>query len=496
MAPLDIALDPDDPATLRHQLARRIITAITGGAIAPGARMPSTRLLAGQLAVARNTVIAAYADLSALGYLVAAPRNGHAVAASAPGDAEPAADPPACSPVAPRWERRMTARVTRLPHRAAHHPWQDYPFPFVCGQPDPSLFPHAEWRDCARRALGPGPVGVWTADGGAADDPALVEQLRRVVLAGRGIHAAEDEVLITLGVRQALFLLAFLLFREDTVVGLEDPGDADARAMFALRSRALRALPVDEHGLVADAGLAGCDYVYVTPAHQLPTTVAMTQARRVALLERAEADGFFVIEDDYEYEITYRRAVVPALKALDRHERVIHVGAFSKSIAPDLRIGYIVAPAQLIARLRELRRLILRHPPGNSQRILALFLADGHFERLMGRLNAVYRGRRDALGRALDRHLPDWRHRPNAGGVSFWVAAPEHLDTRDVARVAQRKGVLIDPGELRFLGPIRPRRFARIGYAAIDEARIEDGVRILAALTGKAGLSAHPSRGD
>jgi len=475
-------LDPDGGETLHTQLRRQIVTAIGAGHLPGGSRMPSTRRLAESLSVSRNTVIATYAELAAQGYLVATDRSGYRVAADRAHLPAPVPDDEPAAVVPIDWEARFTIRASGLPYLAPPRPWQSYPYPFVYGQADHSLFPLAAWRDCSRRALGRSPVDIWTADGGADDDPDLVDQLRTLVLPRRGIRAAENEILITLGAQQALFLLAFLLFRETTVVGVEEPGYADARAIFSVRSKRLRSLAVDDAGLVVDDRLDGCEYVYITPSHQMPTTVAMTMPRRMALLERAESSDIVVIEDDYESDSNPYGVAAPAIKSLDRFGRVIYVGTFSNSIAPGLRIGYIVGPAALVAELRHVRRLILRHPPANNQRTLALFLAGGHYDGLLARLNRVYRGRREALADALDAHLPSWTRKPTHGGVSFWLSAPEHVDTGELALQALERGVIMDPGALRYFEPDPPRRHARLGFSAIDESRIEPGIRVLAEL--------------
>jgi len=472
----------DGPGTLQSRLRRQVLEAIASGHLPPGARLPSSRRVADRLAVARNTVTAAYAELVAEGHLVASGRSGYFVAADRARLPAPAPDhEPA--PVAPvDWTDRFTLRSSELPYLPLPQPWHAYPHPFVYGKADRTLFPLDAWRECSRLALARTPVDRWSADGGTDDDPALVEQLRMRILPRRAIHATDDQILVTLGAQQALFLLAFLLFRETTVVGVEEPGYADARAIFAARSRRLRSIPVDGDGLVVDDRLDGCDYVYVTASHQMPTTVAMPAGRRRDLVERATASNVVVIEDDYEGDLCYLGTVAPAIRALDRSGRVIYVGSFSNSIAPGLRIGYVVGPAALVGELRHLRRLILRHPPANNQRTLALFLADGHHDALLARLNRVYRGRREALADAVAAHLPGWSCQPSLGGTSCWLTAPADVDTAALADRALAHGVIIDPGAMRYAEPDPPRRHTRLGFSAIDESRIAPGIRVLAGL--------------
>ena len=243
-------------------------------------------------------------------------------------------------------------------------------------------------------------IDAWTEDRFAADDPLLVEEIARRILPLRGIAAGPDEILVTLGAQNALYLIASLLIRPETAVAIEDPGYPDLRNICALRTRRLRTVPVDAEGMT-QGGAGGADLVFVTPSHQHPTTVTMSLARRKALLAAARAADQVIVEDDYEFETNYSGTPLPALKSLDEDGRVIYVGSLSKSLMPGLRLGFLVADARLVAELRALRRLMLRHPPGNNQRAAALFLANGHFDVLVRRIHRVYRDRWQVMAEAL-----------------------------------------------------------------------------------------------
>jgi GntR family transcriptional regulator/MocR family aminotransferase len=322
----------------------------------------------------------------------------------------------------------------------------------------------------------------WAQDLFTRDDPLLLEQIRDRVLPLRGVWAAADEIMVTIGAQQALYLLADLLMDETTNVGIEDPGYPDARNIFALRTSRLRPLRLDERGLLVDAALGGCHFVYATPSHQSPTTVTMPVDRRLELLRRAEADDFLVIEDDYETEASFSGLPNPALKSLDRGGRVIYVGSLSKSLAPGLRLGYIVAPRPLIEELRALRRLMVRHPTAFIQQSFAQFIALGHYDTLNRRLVAAHRERAAVLADALARYGPELRHPPVTGGSSFWVEGPEWLDSRRLAEEARAERVLIEPGDVHFSDPSPPLRYFRLGFSSIAPAGIHEGVRRLAGL--------------
>lgn len=307
--------------------------------------------------------------------------------------------------------------------------WQKYPYPFLYAQFDASLFPTAEWRECSLKALSVLDIREWAPDLIFSDDASLIQQIQARVLPRRGVWALPEEIVVTVGAQQALYLLADLLMTARTTVGVEDPGYPDARNAFASRDARLVPLPVDAQGLVPGPALRGCDYVYVTPSHQCPTTVTMPRARREALLAAVQDGDAIVIEDDDQSENLFVGTPTPALKSLDRNGRVIYVGSLSKTFAPGLRLGYIVGPADLIADC-VLRRLVLRHPSTYVARAFALFLSLGHHEALLRRLRIVYHERSSALSAALTQHLAGLDVTHTVGGSACWVVGPRWSATR------------------------------------------------------------------
>jgi GntR family transcriptional regulator/MocR family aminotransferase len=489
-------LEARSGATLQTQLRQMLVAAIRDGQLPPGSALPSCRKLADTLAVARNTVALAYQDLVEEGFLVSRQRSGYFVSQEIdPGRLTPAPEGDAAVAPLPDWFSRLRTRPSTQRNIVKPRNWQDFKYPFIYGQFDPALFPIADWRECSRQALSLPAVREWASDSFTDDDPQLIEQIRTLLLPRRGVFVQPDEILLTVGAQHAIFLLSALLIDERTTVGMEDPGYADARNIFLLRTSRLIGLPVDKDGMMDSPSLAKCNYVHVTPSHQFPTTVTMSLARRQALLERAEREDFVFIEDDYEAEINHTGRPTPALKSLDKHGRVIFVGSLSKTLAPGLRIGYLVGARELIAEARALRRLMLRHPPANNQRTTALFLSRGHYDSLLRREGQSLKQRWAALQAALARHLTRCKFVPTSGGTAFWVEGPSGLDARLLEKNAAAAGIVIETGDVHFLSDTGPRNFFRLGFSSIALERIEPGIKLLAQVIEKQ-LAGVPEKGD
>ena len=485
--------------TLQGQLRDMLVHAVLEGFLLPGEALPSSRLLAQALGLSRTTVTLALQALADKGLVVGRSRSGYFVSEELQatylaahqraqerehgrryqGTQAPAA------PSQVDWSQRLKLRPSAQRNIQKPADWQQQPYPFIYGQFDASLFPIADWRECVLETLQPRSIRRWAPDHIDRDDVGLVEQIHRRLLPARGIWAQRDEILVTTGAQQATFLLATLLVGPATRVGLEDPGYPDARNNFALRTRRLTPLPVDAEGLVLGAALSACELIYVTPSHQCPSTVTMPLERRVQLLARAVRDDFIVIEDDHESELNFSGQPTPALKSLDASARVIYLGSLSKTLAHGLRLGYVVAPAELIRELRALRRLVMRHVPTNNQQAAASFIAHGHQEAFVRRLNIAYRERARQLHACLAEHAPLLAPVPAKGGSALWVTAPAALDSRELAERLYLQGVVIEPGDVFFAGAKPPLHHLRIGYSSIALDRIEPGVRVIAAELGR-----------
>lgn len=468
---------------LQNQIRKKLVDGILSGALPPGHKLPSSRKLATQLNISRNTVVLAYQQLVAEGYIVSRARSGifvnEAMLETRVGSGAHVV--PVSAVESENWKRRTKRPAIAERLGAEDLPnWNHYPFPFVDGRFDSSLFPISEWREATRLAQGVADVSEWSAGSGDADDAKLIEEIRSKILTRRGIQARSDEILITLGSQNSLYLVSRLLADRSVTAAMEDPGNAEMRELF--RQSGAKVIPqsVDGEGIIVDEGLTLCDLVYVTPSHQIPTAVQMSTPRRRALLQAAKRDDFLIIEDDYECEINYLDHPQPALRSMDDSGRVIYVASVSKVLAPGLRLGFIVADAQFIQRARALRRTIMNHPPLNNQRTAAYFLALGHYDALMLRLGRVLRERRMALRDALNwmRGVP-LEISPEVGGTTYWVRTPLDFDVEAFARSAAKQGILIEPVRHYYANAASAENCFRMGVTSLPIDRIRDGVQRL-----------------
>jgi GntR family transcriptional regulator/MocR family aminotransferase len=272
------------------------------------------------------------------------------------------------------------------------------------------------------------------------------------------------------------------------VAVIENPCYHALRDILTQSRCALVPVDVDRDGLPPEALPERADVIFTTPSHQAPTNATMPLARRRALLEAAAAREALIVEDDYEFEMSFLRPPLPALKSLDTDGRVIYVGSLSKSIFPGLRLGYLVGSRAFIHEARALRASVLRHPPGLMQRTAAYFLSLGHYDSLIRRMSRILARRREVMEAALAREGLGIAGRGVFGGSSIWMSAPEGVDTAVLAQRLRAQGVLIEPGAPFFHAAARPRNFYRLAYSSIPEDRIPEGVaRLARALRGATG---------
>jgi GntR family transcriptional regulator/MocR family aminotransferase len=439
---------------LRAQLEDGLRELTRSGLLPAGARLPATRALAADLGVSRRLVVDAYAQLLAEGYLTSRRGAGTFVA-----------DAASSTSTAP--EATATAALS---------------FDFFPGYPDLASFPRRPWLRALRETLieaHPASLGYPDARGAIELRRALSEHLRRV----RGVVADPQRIVICSGTAQALVLLARALDRPHLAV--EDPGLPPHRAILRAHGARLSPLPVDADGarvaeLARIAAQGGSvDAVLVTPAHQCPLGLALAPARRAALLEWAAARSGFVIEDDYDAEYRYDRAPLAALQGL-APDRVIYLGTVSKTLAPALRLGWMVLPPTLVGPVAEQRALADHGAPTLDQLALARLIESGAYDRHLRQARRLYRSRRDALVEAVTTYLPGARVTGLAAGLHAIVRLARELDSAALVRAAVERSLGVYPLSLAYLRP-PPRGDALIlGYANLAEQRIEQGARVLA----------------
>lgn len=420
-----IVLDRSVSGPLHLQIATRLRAAITAGMLAPGARLPSARSLAGQLGVARGTVDAGYAVLIGEGVVV--PRGSGGTIVS----------PELAARASPPVQRRMPFAARRAEAPSA-------PLPFRMGLPALDAFPRKLWTSLtvrAARGLGAEALGL--------PDPAGWRPLREAIAAylgvSRGILCTPDQVLVTAGFQGALALVTRVLLRPGDPVWVEDPGYILARQALEAAGATLVPVRVDREGLRVAAGMVAAPrakLAVVTPTHQCPLGVALSLPRRLALLGWAAESSAWVLEDDYDSEFRYTGHPLPALKSLDRGGRVLYAGSFSKVLFPGLRLGYLVVPDELAEAFARASRLGSFGLPPLEQRVAAAFMADGHFARHLRRMRGLYAARRRALAEALTAAFGDGVVLElEAGGMHLLARFPGAADDGTLARRAAAAGL-------------------------------------------------------
>lgn len=475
-----ISIERGSKEPIYQQLRKALEHEIASGALNPRLPLPSSRELARELGISRNTVNTAYQELQAEGFIESHPRRGLFVNPEMLEHLDYGDDDPSDGGI--DWAQRIRpCPDARMPEIAKVRDWDRYPYPFVAGQVEAESFPKLAWARALRDALDPPHLHFSLRDGIDEDDPLLVDALCRAVLPTRGIEVDPDQVLITSGSQQGLDLLAYTLLRPGETVGVEDPGYLDARHIFARAGARLAPLPVDASGLIPPTDLRGMQLLHLTPSHHSPTNVTLSIGRRKQLLALARQSDTLIIEDDYDSEFRYHGSPTPAMKALPGSERVIYLGTFSKFLAPGLRLGYLVAPPELIRELRSQRRYRVRHASGHLQRAMSLLIENGQYHRTVRRRRTHLQRKWQTLTEALNATLP-WPVDPPPGGVSIWVTGPPGLDCVELAGRALDAGVVLERGDIYFADQAANRHHFRLGFAAIPLEAIRPGIARLGAV--------------
>jgi GntR family transcriptional regulator/MocR family aminotransferase len=447
-----VELDRTAPDPLHHQLANGLRDAIRTGRLTPHARLPSTRVLAADLGVSRRLVVDAYSQLVAEGFLLSRHGSGTRVA---------------------------TVDTASTPARGSAEPTR-YDVDFLPGSPDLSSFPRHSWLRALRQGLAgleSDAFGYVAPQGLLMARVAIADYLRRT----RGALADPEHIVICSGATQAVALLGQTL--RATPLAMEDPGFWLHRKILQYNGVEPIPVPIDDEGINVDAlASSGASAVLTTPAHQSPTGVVLSAARRTALMEWARA-GHLVIEDDYDAEYRYDRAPVGSLQGVAT-DRVVYVGSTSKTLAPGLRIGWMVLPAHLVKEVALSKGLADTGSSVMDQVAFAQFLTSGGYDRHLRQMRRRYQVRRNALLRALARHLPDATVLGTAAGVHLTVRFPDGFPIDDLVAHAGRMRIRVEPLAPCYAEPATAPPGLLLGYANLTESQIARGVQELARAVG------------
>ncbi len=476
-------LDLDGQGARYAQLIRALKGAILDGRVAAGARLPASRSLARELDMSRNTVLAAYEQLQAEGFLLGRVGSGSFVANV--GNAAPVKRAPNAL-VAPLSSFARRAASNTDGRRIPGHQHDDLRYNLQYGLPLANPLLGSVWRREVSRAAEHVDFDYPDAQGLLALRERICDYLAR----RRGVPAAPEDVLIVSGTQQAFALAARVLLESGDTVVLEDPHYRGARQVFATQGAHARGCRVDGEGLVPAALPGSARLAVVTPSHQFPTGALLPLARRVELLEWAVERRAWLIEDDYDGEFRYGGRPLAALKSLDRDGRVIYIGSFSKALFPALRLGYMVLPAALREAFFAAKWLEDRGCNTLEQAALANFMADGGFERHLRRAAVALRARRTAMLNGLRRHAGDAVEvvDSNAGmHLTAWLTRANHGDCERLVAHARERGLglyTIAPYCLK----MPPRPGLVLGYAGLPTADIDAAMKLLGKCLQETGL--------
>ncbi|MFP5425188.1 MAG: PLP-dependent aminotransferase family protein [Gammaproteobacteria bacterium] len=446
---------------LADQLYQQLRAGIDSGHLAAGTQLPPSRLLAEQLGVSRKTVAEAYSRLTYENLLSAVVGRGTFIRprqASLPSQAQTIAL--AAAESLTRWQQRATV----LARSALDRPSR---YDFIGGASIKSQFPFDQWRSCLQYALRRSqrhPERQFSAQG----LPELREAIAHHIAFARGVHCSAADILVCNGAQQALDLIARVLIEPGCPVAMEDPGYPPARQLFLALGARLQSVPVDDEGLCVEQIADGTRLIYVTPSHQFPLGMPMSERRRAALLARAAELGALVIEDDYDCEFRYHGQASDALQRLDRHGLVAYVGTFSKTLLPELRLGYAVLPPAVLQAACVAKHLSDWHSPTLQQWALARFISEGHLSKHIRRCHEIYSARRARILARLDSDLAPWLTAvPANAGFHLSALASPGVDVELLTSLARKVEVgLYSLAPFFSEAPVRPG--LALGFGAIE----------------------------
>ena len=467
-----LAVDRTVDVPLHRQLYIELRRMIEERSLAAGSAMPSSRSLAEDLGIARNTVNSAYDQLASEGYLVISPRSRPRVV--------DLPDAPARSADAREGEARrvVSARGKLMLEQPNYHGTPGH-LSFHPGMPDADNFPFNTWSSLLARRAKAGRhdlFGTYNVTG----HPALREAIATYVRAARGVRCTPEQIVVTTGAQAGLDLLARLLLDPGETAWVEEPGYYGAQAAFVAAGATLAPLFVDAQGWRLEPPVGATPRViYVTPSCQHPLGATMLMEQRLRLLEIADRFDAWIIEDDFDGEYSFAGQPQPAAQGADRSDRVIYLGTFAKMLFPALRLGFMVVPAALEPGIAQAISITGQFAPLLLQAALADFINEGHMTRHLRRMRRIYAARRKAFCQLVEDHLGDWMTlRPGKAGIQVVATMRGTSDDRAVAAAARRRGINVSPLSIHYRHSA-PGGGLVMGYAATDEAAMPRGLRVL-----------------
>ncbi|WP_084381479.1 MocR-like pyridoxine biosynthesis transcription factor PdxR [Pseudomonas mucidolens] len=451
---------------LVEQLYQQLRTAIESGRLAAGAQLPPSRLLAEQLGVSRKTVSDTYAVLTYEGLLVGKVGRGTFVNAWATRAEQLQRAPDlACADTLAKWQA--------LPFSLGHPDRDNRPRrDFIGGATTRNQFPQDEWRRCTQDALRriAQSSGFYSQPAGL---PALRSAIAGHIAFSRGVKCRDQDIVVTNGAQQALDLIARVALEPGSIVAMEDPGYTPARLIFKAMGATVASVPVDAHGLQVALIPDGTRLIYVTPSHQFPLGMPMSQSRREALLARAVELGAIVIEDDYDSEFRYEGRPTDSLQSMDTQGVVTYVGTFSKTLLPELRLGYAVLPPALFGAVLKAKQLTDQHTSTLPQWALAKFISEGYLLKHIRRCHTVYAGRRERLLARLAGDLAPWFSSvPTVAGFHLAALCKVPIDIALLIKRAHEVDVGLHPLAL-FFHEVPAQTGLVFGFGAIETLDID-----------------------
>ncbi|MDX6382785.1 MAG: GntR family transcriptional regulator / MocR family aminotransferase [Blastocatellia bacterium] len=482
-----ITLDDKSEAPFYRQIYETIRRSILSGGLSSGRQLPASRLLAKQLGVSRMTVVNAYEQLLAEGYLEGRIGAGTFVSAHLPEEFLQASGFKRLEHQEKQSARKviLSRYGTRLAQNSRvilQHHCATALEPFQHGVAALDEFPFGVWSKIAQKWQ-KHPSSTVLSYGDAVGFQPLRDAVAAHLAAARGVRCTPDQIIITNGTQQALDLITRVFLSESEDVCLEDPGYIGARDIFAATGARIIPVPIDDEGFDLQAARKrsqNARLIYVTPSHQFPLGVTMSLARRLSLLEWARERDAFVIEDDYNSEYRYAGRPLASLQGLDRDGRVIYVGTFSKTIFPALRLGYLVVPLDLMDVFASARALTDLHSPLIEQAVLAEFIAERHFARHIRRMRGMYEERQQTLVEEARKNLGDMLEvAPAKAGMHLIGWLPGGIGDREVSLRAAEAGLNLAPVSAYCIEQ-NLRGGLLLGYTAYDEKHIKQGMKKLA----------------